>query len=112
VYVTEDKDFTPLEAMDYRMFCEKIEDIGSILRDLHLSEEIKDYFTEIKQYFNEVMIAYQKKALELAHKVWKKRDMLVEKGNLLINDLGFKEKEKIRDLMRIAYNCKDMAALI
>lgn len=112
VYVTEDKDFTPLEAMDYRMFCEKIEDIGSILRDLHLSEEIKEYFTDIKQYFNEVMIAYQKKALELAHKAWKKRDELIEKGNLLINDLGIKEKEKIRDLMRIAYNCKDMAALI
>lgn len=112
VYVTEDKDFTPLEAMDYRMFCEKIEDIGSILRDLHISEEIKEYFTEIKQYFNEVMIAYQKKALELAHKVWKKRDILIEKGNLLINDLRFKEKGKIRDLMRIVYNCKDMAALI
>jgi len=112
VYVTEDKDFTPLEAMDYRMFCEKIEDIGTILRDLHINEGIKEYFTDIKQYFNEVMIAYQKKALELAHKVWKKRDILIEKGNMLINDLGIKEKEKIRDLMRIAYNCKDMAALI
>ncbi|MHA1256815.1 MAG: hypothetical protein ACTSPS_14580, partial [Promethearchaeota archaeon] len=69
IYVTEDTDFTPLEAMDYRMFCEKIEDTGTILRDLRISEKVKDYFNEIHQYFNEVMEAYLKKDLALAHKI-------------------------------------------
>jgi len=40
IYVTEDNDFTPLEAMDYRMFCEKIEEVGKILRVLHLGENV------------------------------------------------------------------------
>jgi len=48
IYVTEDNDFTPLEAMDYRMFCEKVEDIGAILISFRLNDKIKDYFSEIK----------------------------------------------------------------
>lgn len=63
VYVSEDTDFTPLEAMDYRMFCEKIEEIGKILRDLRLSENVIDFFDEIHQHFNDVMNAYMKKKL-------------------------------------------------
>ena len=112
IYVTEGKDFTPLEAMDYRMFCEKIADIGSILKNLRISDNIKEYFSEIKNYFNEVMIAYQKNNLELAHRVWKKKDKLIDKANILISNLDYNEKEKIRELMRIAQDCKDMVALI
>ena len=73
IYVSEDQDFTPLEAMDLRMFCEKIEDIGTTLRDLKLTEDVTEFFNEIKQYFNDVMNAYLKKDLELAHKSWLKK---------------------------------------
>ena len=112
IYVTEDTDFTPLEAMDYRMFCEKIEDIGKILRDLRLSENVKDFFNEIHQYFNEVMEACLKKDLVLASEIWLKKDKLVEEANLLMNNLDYDDKDKVKDMIRIAQSCKDMAALI
>lgn len=112
VYVSEDVDFTPLEAMDYRMFCEKIEEIGTILRDLRLSENTLDFFDEIHQYFNAVMNAYMKKKLALAHEGWLRKDKLVEKAKPLLNKLDYDDKDKIKDMIRIAQNCKDMAALI
>jgi len=112
IYVTEDTDFTPLEAMDYRMFCEKIEDTGTILRDLRISEKVKDYFNEIHQYFNEVMEAYLKKNLALAHKIWLKKDELVEVAKNLMKNLDYDDKDKVKDMIRIAQNCKDMVALI
>lgn len=112
VYVSEDQDFTPLEAMDFRMFCEKIEEIGKILRDLRLSENIMDFFKEIHQYFNDVMNAYLKKDLIMAHQAWLKKDKLVEKAKSMIQDLDFDDKAKIKDMIRIAENCKDMAAFI
>jgi len=112
VYVSEDTDFTPLEAMDYRMFCEKIEEIGTILRDLRLSENVIDFFDVIHQYFNDVMNAYLKKNLALAQEVWLRKDKLVEKAKPLLNKLDYDDKHKIKDIIRIAQNCKDMAALI
>ncbi len=112
IYVTEDNDFTPLEAMDYRMFCEKIEEIGTILRDLRINENVKDYFDEVHQYFNEVMDAYLKKNLELAHNAWLKKDKIVAEGKSLINKLEYEDKDKIKDMIRIAQNCKEMSALI
>jgi phosphate uptake regulator len=112
IYVTEDTDFTPLEAMDLRMFCEKIEDIGVILRDFRLTENVKEFFKEIQQYFNEVMNAYLKKDLELAHKSWLKKELLVEKADTFIDKLTPNDTEKIKVMIRIAKHCKDMAALI
>jgi antitoxin component of MazEF toxin-antitoxin module len=112
VYVSEDQDFTPLEAMDIRMFCEKIQEIGKILRDLRLSENVMEFFNEIHQYFNNVMNAYLKKDLIMAHKSWLKKDKLVEKGRSLNNGLDYDDKVKIKDMIRIAENCKDMAAFI
>jgi phosphate uptake regulator len=112
VYVSEDSDFTPLEAMDYRIFCEKIEDIGTILRDLRLSENVKEFFHEICQYFKEVMEAYMKKNLVLAHDAWLRKDKLVKEAKLLIDKLDYNDKDKIKDMIRIAHYCKDMAALI
>ena len=112
IYVSEDQDFTPLEAMDLRMFCEKIEDIGTILRDLKLSEDVAEFFNEIKQYFNDVMNAYLKKDLELAHKSWLKKEILVDKAHTVMSKLDFKDIEKIEAMVRIAKHCKDMAALI
>jgi len=76
IYVTEDNDFTPLEAMDYRLFCEKIEETGKILRVLHLSENVTDFYEKIFQYFKEVMKAYMKDSQELAHYAWLKKDKL------------------------------------
>lgn len=112
VYVSEDQDFTPLEAMDFRMFCEKIQEIGKILRDLRLSENVVDFFNEIHQYFNDVMNAYLKKDLIIAHKCWLRKDKLVEKATSLNNGLDYDDKAKIKDMIRIAENCKDMAAFI
>ncbi|MFX1317397.1 MAG: AbrB/MazE/SpoVT family DNA-binding domain-containing protein [Promethearchaeota archaeon] len=112
IYVSEDQDFTPLEAMDYRMFCEKIQEIGKILRDLRLGENVLDFFNEIHQYFNDVMNAYLKKDLIVAHKSWLRKDKLVEKAASLNNSLDYDDKAKIKDMIRIAENCKDMAAFI
>ncbi|MFX0037371.1 MAG: hypothetical protein ACFE9I_17250 [Candidatus Hermodarchaeota archaeon] len=112
VYVSEDQDFTPLEAMDFRIFCEKIEEIGKTLRDLKLSENVMDFFFEIQNYFNEVLEAYLNKKLELAHKVWLKKDKLVKKANTLMSTLDYDDIDKIKDMIRIAESCKDMAALI
>ena len=112
VYVSEDQDFTPLEAMDFRMFCEKIQEIGKILRDLRLSENVMDFFNEIHQYFNDVMNAYLKKDLVMAHQTWLEKDKLVEKANSLIQDLDYDDKANMKEMIRIAENCKDMAAFI
>lgn len=112
LYVSEDTDFTPLEAMDYRMFCEKLEEIGTILRDLRINENVLDFFDKVHQYFNEVMNAYLKRNLELAHKAWLKKDKLVAEAKSLMNKLDYDDKDKIKDMIRIAQNCKDMSALI
>jgi phosphate uptake regulator len=112
IYVTEDTDFTPLEAMDYRMFCEKIEEIGKILRDLRLSENVKEYFLEVNQYFNDVMNAYLKKDFVLAHKTWFRKEKLAEKANSLLSKLDYEDKDKVKNMIRIAEKCKDMAAFI
>ncbi|MFX1464827.1 MAG: hypothetical protein ACFFBF_17550, partial [Promethearchaeota archaeon] len=112
MYVSEDTDFTPLEAMDYRMFCEKIEEIGKILRDLQVNENVKEFFLEINQYFNDIMNAYLKKDLVLAHKAWLRKDKLVEEANSLLTKLDYEDKDKIKNMIRIAEKCKDMAAFI
>ncbi|MFX1374610.1 MAG: AbrB/MazE/SpoVT family DNA-binding domain-containing protein [Promethearchaeota archaeon] len=112
IYVSEDTDFTPLEAMDYRMFCQKIEENGKILRDLRLSENIKDYFLEIKKYFVDVMNAYLKNDLVSAHKAWLGKEEIISKANSTIKTLNSDDKVKVKDLIRIAENCKDMAAFI
>ncbi|MFX0106365.1 MAG: hypothetical protein ACFE75_12875, partial [Candidatus Hodarchaeota archaeon] len=107
IYVSEDTDFTPLEAMDYRMFCEKIEEIGKILRDLLVSENTKEFLLELNEYFNDVMNAYLKKDLIKAHKAWLKKDKLVEKAIPLIYGLDDQDKLIMKDMVRIAENCKD-----
>jgi len=112
IYVSEDTDFTPLEAMDYRMFCEKIEEIGKILRDLRVNENVKEFFLEINQYFNDVMNAYLKKDFVLAHKAWLRKDELIERANSLLSELDYEDKDKLKDMIRIAEKCKDMAAFI
>ncbi|MFX0076864.1 MAG: AbrB/MazE/SpoVT family DNA-binding domain-containing protein [Candidatus Hermodarchaeota archaeon] len=112
VYVSEDSDFTPLEAMDLRMFCGKISNIANILKDLRIEEKILEFFQAIQQYFDEVMNAYLKNDLELAHISWLKKDNLVDKNYSLISKLNYDEKEIFMDLIRIAKLCKDMAAFI
>ena len=112
IYVSEDTDFTPLEAMDYRMFCEKLEEIGKILRDLRVNENVKELFLEINKYFNDVMNAYLKKDFVLAHKAWLRKDKLLERANNLSSNLDYEDKDKIKDMIRIAEKCKDMAAFI
>ena len=112
LYVTEDNDFTPLEAMDYRMFCEKIQETGKILSELRLNENVQEFFDKIHHYFNDVMNAYLKKDLHLAHSSWLKKVKLVKEAKSLMAKLDFDDKDKIKDMIRIAKNCKDMSALI
>ena len=112
IYVSEDTDFTPLEAMDYRMFCEKIEDIGKILRNMRINEKVRAFFLEINTYFNDVMNAYLKKDYVLAHKAWLLKNELVDKANSLMSKLDYEDRDKIKDMIRIAEKCKDMAAFI
>ncbi len=112
IYVTEDNDFTPLEAMDYRLFCEKIEETGKILRVLRLSENVHDFYEEIFQYFKEVMKAYMEDSQELAHYAWLKKDKLQKEAIELMDGLDWEDKDKIKDMIYMAHLIKDMAAVI
>ncbi|MFX0080596.1 MAG: AbrB/MazE/SpoVT family DNA-binding domain-containing protein [Candidatus Hodarchaeota archaeon] len=112
IYISSTSEFTPLEAMDYRMFCEKIEEIGEILKELRLNGKVLDLYKETQQYFNEVMNAFLQKDDKLAFIVWIKKDVLFDKANKLLSNLDYEDKEKIKSIMRIAQNVKDMAALI
>ena len=112
VYVTEDSEFTPLEAMDYRTFCGKVEEIGKILKHLRLSPLVTPFFNEIHQYFTEVMDAYLKRDSKLSYYVWLKKYNLIEKANNLITTLNINDHDKIKDMIGIAERCKDMAGLI
>ena len=58
------------------------------------------------------MNAYLKKDIILAHKSWLRKDKLLEKATALSNGLDYDDKAKIKDMIRIAENCKDMAAFI
>jgi phosphate uptake regulator len=112
IYISSKSDFTPLEAMDYRMFCEKIEEIGEILGKISLSENILDFYLEIEKYFKQVMNAFLQKNDKLAYYSWIGKDQIFDKANELIKDLNNTDQENVKSLMRIAQNCKDMAALI
>ncbi|MHA1186591.1 MAG: hypothetical protein ACTSSK_06885 [Candidatus Heimdallarchaeota archaeon] len=112
VYVTEDNDFTPLEAMDYRDFCGKIQEIGKILKRLRLSPSVLPFFDEIHRYFEEVMDAYLKSDSKLSYYVWLKKYNIIEKANYLITTLNINDHDKIKDMIGIAERCKDMAGLI
>ena len=52
------------------------------------------------------------KNLALAYEIWFKKDKFVEEAKLLMNKLDYDDKDKVKDIIRIAQNCKDMAALI
>jgi antitoxin component of MazEF toxin-antitoxin module len=112
IYVTEDNDFTPLEAMDYRMFCEKIEEIGKILKEVRLNNTLIPFFEEIRQYYKEVMDTYLKQDSKLAYYVWLKKDKLVEKAFDSNKEYSYEDMNKIKNMLRIADLCKDMAALV
>jgi len=112
IYISSNSDFTPLEAMDYRMFCEKIEEIGEILGKIGLSEKILGFYVEVEQYFNQVMNAFLQKNDKLAYYTWIGKDQIFDKANKLLLSLNPIDQENVKNLMRIAQNCKDMAALI
>ncbi|MFX1260288.1 MAG: hypothetical protein ACFFAN_20755, partial [Promethearchaeota archaeon] len=112
LYISEDTVFSPIEALDYRLFCEKIEQIGKILRDLQLSEKVKTFFNKIELYYNEVMEAYLKKNLALAYEVWLKKKILIQEAKSLMNNLDYDDKDKIKEMMLITRYCRDMTALI
>jgi len=114
IYITDEDnhDFTPLEAMDLRMFCEKIEDIGTILKNLRINEKTETFFKKIYTYFNDVMDAYLKKDIASAHKQWLNKTVLLKDAKSLISELNYEEKDRIKDMIRIIEDCKDMAGLI
>ena len=112
IYVSEDNDFTPLEAMDYRMFCEKIKEISEFLKLIRLNKSVMEFFNEIQLYFEEVMEAFLKKNDKLAYLAWLKKDRLLEKSNIILRSLEHDDQDQVKIILRIAQNCKDMAALI
>ena len=112
VYISSNSEFTPLEAMDYRMFSEKAVELAETLKRFRLSEGVLDFYKEAEQYYKEVMNAFLNKNDKLAFYSWLKKDKLVVKANEIMKNLGYNDKEKIRDLLRIIQNCKDMSALI
>lgn len=114
IYVSEDNDFTPLEAMDYRMFCQKISKIGETLKELTLSDLVKRFFEEIEEYFKEVMEAFLKKDRASAYELWYRRDVLKKESSVVIKNMKLEavDVERVKDMLLIAHNCKDMAALI
>ena len=112
VNITEDSKFSPLKAMDYRIFCGKIEEIGKILKRLRLSTPVMPFFEEIHQYYNEVMDAYLHHDSKLSYYVWLKKYNLIEKSIELMETLDYEDHDKIKDMIGIAERCKDMAGLI
>ena len=112
IYISSTSEFTPLEAMDYRMFSEKIVELAEVLNDLRLNKKVLNYYKDIQQYFNEVMDAFLQKDDKLAFLVWVKKDMLFNKAHILIKNLDSDDKEKVKDIMRIAHKIKSMSALI
>ena len=111
IYVTEDSDFTPLESMDYRIFCGKIEEIGKILKHLRLNPIVMPFFNEIHYYFKEVMDAYLKQDSKVSYYLWLKKYQILDKANYLLDILEYKDHDKIKDMIGIADRCKDMAGL-
>ncbi|MHA2182802.1 MAG: AbrB/MazE/SpoVT family DNA-binding domain-containing protein [Promethearchaeota archaeon] len=112
IYISSKNDFTPLEAMDFRMLCEKNQEIGEILIKLNLSEGILDFYNETEQYFNGVREAFLNKDDKLAYYSWLKKDGLFKKAEEVMKNLDHDERDSINILLRIVQNCKDMAALI
>jgi antitoxin component of MazEF toxin-antitoxin module len=112
IYISSTSEFTPLKAMDYRMFSEKIVELAEMLRELRLIENVLDYYKEIQQYFNEVMNAFLQKDDKLAFNVWMKKDFLFKSADDLLNNNDYVDKENVKKLMKIAQKIKDMSALI
>ena len=112
IYISSTSEFTPLEAMDYRMFSEKAVELAETLKRFRLSEGVLDFYKEAEQYYKEVMNAFLNKNDKLAFLTWLKKDKLVVKAKEMMKSLGHDDKDSIKELLRIIQNCKDMAALI
>ncbi len=112
IYISSTSDFTPLEAMDYRMLCEKNQEIGEILERFNPSKGTFDFYKETEQYFNEIRKAFLNKDDKLAYFSWLKKDILFKKAQDIMEKLDHDDKDNINILLRIVQNCKDMAALI
>jgi phosphate uptake regulator len=111
VNISEDSTFSPLKAMDYRIFCGKVEEIGKILKRLRLTPIVMPFFNEIHQYYNEVMDAYLKQDSKVSYYLWLKKYQLLERADYLFDILEYKDHDKIKDMIGIAERCKDMAGL-
>jgi len=112
IYSSSTSEFTPLEAMDFRMFSEKVVELAETLKDFRLSEGVLEFYHKAKQYYEEVMEAFLKKNDKLAFWSWVKKDLLVSDANEILKTLEHEDQDKIKELLRIIQNCKDMAALI
>lgn len=112
IYISEDVEFTPLEALDYRMFCQKIEKIAEILLNLQLNDKIRDFFRKIEAYFNEILDGFLSKNSDKVYDLWFKRGKLILDAKEAIKTLDHESIDKIKDLVMIAHYCKDMSALI
>ena len=112
IYISTTSDFTPLEAMDYRMMCEKNQEIGEILEKFHITEGVLDFYKETEQYFAGIMEAFLNKDDKLAFLSWLKKDGLFRIAEKKMENLEHDDRDNLNILLRIVQNCKDMAALI
>ncbi len=112
VYVSQDSEFNPLKAMDFRIICQKVEKIGERLLNLKIDKKITDYFNKINKYFKEITDAFLTNNFENAYDLMFKRDILLKEANELIKGLDYKDIDRIKELSMIAHNCRDIAALI
>ncbi|MHA2038192.1 MAG: AbrB/MazE/SpoVT family DNA-binding domain-containing protein [Promethearchaeota archaeon] len=112
IYISSTSEFTPLKAMDYRMFSEKIVELAEMLKELSLIENVLKFYKDIQQYFNEVMDAFLQNDDKLAFDVWMKKDSHFKEANKLLNNENYEDKENVKKLMKIAQKIKDMSALI
>ena len=75
-------------------------------------QPVQKFFLDIESYYDKTLNAYLKKDLFLLRDIWYNKDDLITKAELLMDNLDYEDKEKIKDLLRIADHCKDMGALI
>ncbi|MHA2182590.1 MAG: hypothetical protein ACXAAH_14310, partial [Promethearchaeota archaeon] len=112
IYISSTSEFTPLKAMDYRMFSEKIVELAEMLKEIPLIENVLDFYKDIQQYFNDVMDAFLKNDDRQAFDVWMRKDSLFKDANEFLNNEDYEDKENVKRLMKIAQKIKDMSALI
>ncbi|MFX1238778.1 MAG: hypothetical protein ACFE8P_13810, partial [Promethearchaeota archaeon] len=101
-------DITPLEILDYRTICYSIEKIGVILLHFQLSEGVEGFFRKVESYFGEIIDAFLNNDSEKSFSLWFERDKLIKEAEQLMKNLEYDDVDRLKDLVMIAHNCRDI----